>query len=57
MFAAGSSSPHHFLQPCVALPPRRFAGKGNLISHKTLDLDDGSLWGANCGIEGAARLR
>ena len=52
MFAAGFR-PHHFLEPRVALPPRRFAGKGNLISHKTLDLDDGSLWGANYRIEGA----
>jgi hypothetical protein len=32
-----ASFPHHFLEPRVALPPRRFAGKGNLISHKTLE--------------------
>jgi hypothetical protein len=48
-----ASFPYHFLEPRVALPPRRFAGKGNMISHKTLDLDDGSLWGAKYRIEGA----
>jgi hypothetical protein len=49
--------PHHFLEPRVALPPRRFAGKGNLISHKTLDLDDGSLWAQITGSRAGARLR
>jgi hypothetical protein len=48
-----ASFPHHFLEPRVALPPRPFAGKGNLISHKTLDRDDGSPWGAKYRIEGA----